>query len=53
MLVRLFVEVDIVSVSLLWIEKRKKTTIFFDINGHDSYLMKCIHNNITQNDTIW
>ena len=31
----------------------KKKTIFFDIKCHDSYLMKCLHNNITQNDTIW
>ena len=31
----------------------KKNTIFFDIKCHDSYLMKCLNNNITQNDTIW
>ena len=30
-----------------------KKTIFFDIKCHDSYLMKCLHNSITQNDTIW
>ena len=53
MLVRLLVEVGMFSVfSLLLIGKRKKT-IFFDIKCHDSYLMKCLHNNITQNDTIW
>ena len=50
--VRLLVEVDMFSVSLLWIGKRKKT-IFFDIDCHESHLMKCLHNNITQNDTIW
>ena len=26
--------------------KKKKKTIFFDIECHDSYLMKCLHNNI-------
>ena len=52
MLVRLLVEVDMVRVSLLLIGKRQKT-IFFRIKCHDSYLMKCLHNNITQNDTIW
>ena len=31
---------------------KKKKTIFFDIKYHDSYLMKCLHNNISQNDTI-
>ena len=55
MLVRLLVEVDMYSVfSYYGLENEKKTkTIFFDINCHDSYLMKCLHNNITQNDTIW
>ena len=33
--------------------KKKKTTIIFDIKFHDSYLMKCLHNNITQIYTIW
>ena len=38
MLVRLLVEVDMFSVSLLLIGKRiKKKTIFFDIKRHDSY----------------
>ena len=51
MLVCLLVEVDMFSVfSLLWIVKRKKT--FFDIKRHDSYLMKRLHKNISQNDTI-
>ena len=31
----------------------KKKTIFFDIKCHNSYIMKCLYNNITQNDTIW
>ena len=52
MLDHLLVEVDMFSVSLLWIGKRKKT-LFFDIKCHDSYLLKCLHNNITNNDTIW
>ena len=30
-----------------------KTPLNFDIKFHDSYLMKCLHNNITQDDTIW
>ena len=52
MLVRLLVEVDMFSVfPYCWLEKEKK--IFFDIKCHNSYLMKCLHNNITQNDTIW
>ena len=51
MLVRLMVEIDMFSV--LYDGKREKKTIFFDINCHDSYLMKCLHNNISQNDTIW
>ena len=52
MLVRLLVEVDMFSVfHLLRIGKGKKS-IFFDIKCHDSYLMKCLHNNISQNDTI-
>ena len=31
---------------------KKKKKLFFDIKCHDSYLMKCLHNNISQNDTI-
>ena len=57
MLVRLLVEVDMFSVFPhygLKKEKKKKTIIlFFDIKCHYSYLMKCLHKNITQNDTIW
>ena len=52
MLVRLLVEVDMFSVFPITDWKKKKTK-FFDIKGHDSYLVKCLHNNITQNDTIW
>ena len=54
MLVRLLVEVDMISVFPYYgLEKEKKNkTIFFDIKCHDSYLMKCVHNNISQNDTI-
>ena len=52
MLVRLLVEVDIFSVlSYLWIGKEK--TLFFNMKCHDSFLMKCLQNNTTQNDTIW
>ena len=52
MLVRLLVEVDMFSVFPHYgLEKEK--TIFFDIMCHDSYLMKYLHNNISQNDTIW
>ena len=52
MLVHLLVEVDIFSVFPYYgLEKEKK--IFFDIKCHDSYLMKCLHNNISRNDTIY
>ena len=48
MLVRLLVEVDMFSVfPYYWLEK-EKITIFFDSKCHDSYLMKCLHNNITK-----
>ena len=48
MLVRLLVEVDMFSVVPHYgLEKEK--TIFFYIKCHDSYLMKCLHNNISQN----
>ena len=51
MLVRLLVEVDMFCVFPFYgLEKEKK--IFFDIKWHNSYLMKCLHNNISQNDTI-
>ena len=49
MLVRLLVEVDMFSVFPYY--GLEKTPIFFDIKCHDSHLMKCLHNNISQNDT--
>ena len=49
---RLLVEVDMFSVFPI-MDWKKKKTIFTDIKCHDSYLMKCLHNNTTQNDTIW
>ena len=52
MLVRLLVEVDMLVFSPIMDWKKKKKTIFVDIKCHDSYLMKCLHNNISQNDTI-
>ena len=51
MLVRLLVEVDMFSVSPIMNWKKEKK-IFFDIKCHNSYLMKCLHDNISQNDTI-
>ena len=51
MLVRLLVKL-ICSVFSPIMDWKKKKTIFFDIKCHDSYLMKCLHNNISQNDTI-
>ena len=51
MLVRLLEEVDVFSVPPI-MDWKKKKTIFFDIKRHDSYLMKCLHNDISQNDTI-
>ena len=52
MLVCLLVEVDMFSVFPYYELEKEKKTIFFDIKCHDSYLMKCLHNNISQNDTI-
>ena len=52
MLVRLLVKVDMFSV-FPYNGLAKKKAIFFDIKCHDFYLMKCLHNNITQNDTMW
>ena len=50
-LVRLLVEVNMFSVFPYYgFEKKKK--ILFDIKCHDSYLMKCLHNNISPNDKI-
>ena len=51
MLVRLLVEVDMLRFSPI-MDLKKKKTIFLDIKCHDTYLMKCLHNNIGQNDTI-
>ena len=51
MLVRLLVESDMFSVSPI-MDWKKKKKIFFDIKCHDTYLMKCLHNYISQNDTI-
>ena len=51
MLVRFLVEVDMFSVSPI-MDWKKKRNILFDIKCHDSNLMKCLHNNIRQNDTI-
>ena len=45
-------KVDMFSVSPIMDWKRKEKTIIFDIKCHDSYLMKCLYNNISQNDTI-
>ena len=52
MLVRLLVEVDMFSVFPYYGLEKEKETVFFHIKCHDSYLMKCLHNNISQNDTI-
>ena len=50
MLVLLLVEVDIFSVLPYYgLEKEKK---IFDMKCHDSFLMKSLHNNISQNDRI-
>ena len=53
MLVRLLVEVDMFSVFPYYGLGKRKKTIFFDIKCYNSYLMKYLHNNISQNDTIW
>ena len=50
MRVLLLVEVDMFSVFPYY--GMEKNNIFFDIKCHDSYLMKCLHNNISQNGTI-
>ena len=52
MLVSLLVEVNKFSV-FPYYGLAKKKTLIFDIKFHDSYLMKCLHNYITHNDTIW
>ena len=53
MLVRLLIESDMFSVFPYYGLEKEKITIFFDIKYHGSYLMKCLHNNISQTDTIW
>ena len=53
MLVCLLVEVDMFNVFPYYGLEKEKRTIFFDFKYNDSYLMKCLHNNISQNDTIW
>ena len=48
MLVPLLVEVDMFSVFPYYELEREKKTIFFDIKCHNSYLMKCLHNEKSQ-----
>ena len=52
MLVGLLVEVNMFSFFPIMDWKKKEKTLFFDIKCHNSYLMKCLHNVISQNDTI-
>ena len=52
MLVSLLVEVDMFSIFPYYGSEKRKKTILFDIKCQDSYLMKCLHNNTSQNDTI-
>ena len=52
-LVCLLVEVDMFSVIPFYGLAKKNPPLIFDIKFHDYYLMKCLHNNITQNDSIW
>ena len=52
MMVYLLVEVEMFSVFPYYGLDKEKKTIFVDIKCHDSYLIKCLHNNISQNDTI-
>ena len=47
MLERLLVEVDMFNIFPYYRLANKKT-IVFDITCHDSYLIKCLHNNITK-----
>ena len=53
MVERLLVEIDKFSVFPYYGLEKGTKAIVFDIKCHDSYLMKCLHNDITQNDTIW
>ena len=49
MLIRLMVEVDMFSVLPYYGLEKEKKPIYFDLlKCHDSYLMKCFHNNITK-----
>ena len=52
MLVRLLVEVNMFSVFPYYGLEKEKKTILFDIKCHDYHLMKGLHNDISQNDTI-
>ena len=51
MRVCLLVEVDMVS-AFPYYELANKITLNFDSKFHDSYLMMCIHNSITKNNTF-
>ena len=53
MLERILVEIDKFSVFPYYGLENEIKAIFFDNKCHDPYLMKCLHNDITQNDTIW
>ena len=52
MLVRLLVEIDMFSIFPITDWKKKQYSLILSAM-HESYLMKCLHINITQNDTIW
>ena len=52
MLVCLLVEVDMFSVFPYYGLEKEKKAIFLDIKCHDSYLIKCVHDNNSQNDTM-
>ena len=52
MLVRLLVEVDMFSVFPYYGLEKEKKQYSLIFKCHNSYLMKCLHNNISQNDTI-
>ena len=51
MLERLSVEVDMFN-AFPYYELANKITLNFDSKFNNSYLMKCLHNNFTQDDTI-
>ena len=53
MLVRLLVDVDMFSVFPYYVLEKEEKKTLFDIKCHEFYSMKCLHNNITQNDAIW